>query len=197
MFNFVIAMNLPLASSLEISGEKMNGSRGWYLQGTGRGQVTLQETQGERSPLSDVFSTLVRADTMQNGRSRSVSMESFLVLLLEIRGCSTLEEAIQAFTKEERIDDQVSKKSSFVRLPRSLIIGLNRFGFDMYTVEPVKIGDVLHYPEVLTMEAGQRGTSSARLLSTRGRHRRVGTMCVGRAYSTGHGCCSTTITCRR
>ena len=90
-------------------------------------------------------------------------MESFLVLLLEIRGCSTLEEAIQAFTKEERIDDKVSKKSSFVRLPKSLIIGLNRFGFDMYTVEPVKIGDVVQYPEILTMEAAVSGTARYQL----------------------------------
>jgi ubiquitin C-terminal hydrolase len=124
---------------------------GWKTQGKNRGHIKLQETQGRESPLTDIFSTKVHSDTRQNGCSRTVSRESFLVLPLSISGIRTIEEAIDAFVREEKIEESVTKQNSFSCFPKSLIIGLKRFTFDANAGYSVKLHDVVAYPDVLTM----------------------------------------------
>lgn len=130
---------------------------GWITQGTGRGGIILQETQGDMSPLSDIFDSLARADTLQNGKSRSVATESHLVLPLPIRGIKTVEEAIEQFTKEEIIcrekgQPTISKKNTFISYPKSLIIGLKRFDFDPIEMNAIKLLDIVEYPDVLVLK---------------------------------------------
>jgi ubiquitin C-terminal hydrolase len=123
----------------------------WQVQSTGRGQIRLDETQGAQSPLSQVFLTLQRVDILQNGKSRNVKDEGYLVLPLDIRGCRTVQLAIEAFVSEERIDEALSKRKPFVALPRSLIICLKRFEFDPRTKVSVKLHDFVEYPELLEL----------------------------------------------
>jgi uncharacterized UBP type Zn finger protein len=94
---------------------------------------------------------MIRAETKQADVTRSVSLESFLVLPLEIRGIKTIEAAIEAFESEERIEGQISKKNSFRTLPHSLIIGLKRFYFDPYQGYSVKLHDIVQYPDILKL----------------------------------------------
>jgi ubiquitin C-terminal hydrolase len=124
---------------------------GWQVQGTRRGHIRPDETQGAQSPLSQVFLTLQRVDILHNGMSRNVKDEGYLVLLLDIRGFRTVQLAIEAFVSEERIDEALSKRKPFVALPKSLIICLKRFEFDPKTKVSLKLHEFVEYPEVLEL----------------------------------------------
>ncbi|OHT01034.1 Clan CA, family C19, ubiquitin hydrolase-like cysteine peptidase [Tritrichomonas foetus] len=124
---------------------------GWRVQGSNRKGIFIQETQGDLSPLSDVFATIIQSDTMEKGVTRSANKESLVVLPLPIRGINTLDDALKQFTSIERIDANISKKSTFLSTPKSLIIGLKRFDYDLYTCTPIKLKQIIEYPDVLTM----------------------------------------------
>lgn len=123
----------------------------WKVQGSNRKTVTLQETQGEMSPLSDVFSTIIQSDTMENTVTRSANKESLVVLPLSIKGCQTLDDCLAQFTSVERIDSKVSKRTIFLLTPKTLIISLKRFSFDPITITPIKLTNIIDYPDILTM----------------------------------------------
>lgn len=178
---FLNALHEEQLALMNLAPPAEDAEEGWKVQGKGRGQVTLHQTQGKMSPLSGVFSTLIHSDTRENGHTRNVSLESFLVLLLEIRDVGTIEEAISAFVREEKINERVSKKNSYASLPRSLIIGLNRFAFNQFTAEPEKLNNVVEYPDVLTME-GSVGRTARYVLSAIVEHK-------GDTPSGGHYVC--------
>lgn len=160
------------------------GDGEWFGQGTGRGHMKIRETQGDMSPLSDIFSTVVRAETLQGGRSRNLAKESFLVLLLQVRGMATIEDAIAAFEREEEVpgSERVSKKNSFMILPKSLILGLKRFYYDRQAKEPVKMCDFIEYSDTLSIASPLGGAPVEYQLSAIVEHQ-------GRTAVGGHYVC--------
>ncbi|KAK8841119.1 Ubiquitin carboxyl-terminal hydrolase 24 [Tritrichomonas musculus] len=128
-----------------------NDNDGWRVAGSNRKSIKLTETQGEFSPLFDIFATLIHSDTMEHNVTRSVNKESLVVLPLAIRGVTKLSEALEQFTSIERITETITKKATFYFLPKTLIIGLKRFDFDPFNSQLVKIRQIIEYPDVLTM----------------------------------------------
>jgi hypothetical protein len=129
----------------------------WKVQGAGRGHMPLQQLRDPESPLLAIFSTLVRANTLQNGKSRTVADDRFLVLPLQIQGIKDLQEAIQAFTAEQKVEEGLSQKYIFLQCPRSLIIGLKRFEYDPGRGRQSKLTQLIEYPEMLTVEGTTKG----------------------------------------
>jgi len=121
----------------------------WKTEGTGRKNIVVTETQGEFSPLSDLFSSIVRSETLSFKKSRSMNTESNLVLPLPIINITKLEVALSKFVEEEQITDEISKKTSFMKFPMSLIIGLKRFSYNDYGL--IKLKHIVEYPEILSL----------------------------------------------
>ncbi|KAH0794146.1 ubiquitin hydrolase B [Histomonas meleagridis] len=138
--------------SLAPEDEKASNNGPWKTAGTNRRNIVLQETQGEQSPFTDIFVTMVRSDTLENGRSRTVSKESHLVIPLPIQGHKTLYECIDAFVAEEIITNSISKKTTFLSFPKSIIFGLKRFAYDPFVDRSIKLFDEVEYPEILVLE---------------------------------------------
>lgn len=132
---------------LESFGQFKKESGGWMAKGIGSRKVSVSDECVKESPITTIFGCLVRADTLSNGRSRSVGHEPYLVLPLQV--AETLDESIKIFLAEEKVDDTISKKNSILSLPASLVIGFKRFAFDGEGV--TKLNDFIAYPPVLTL----------------------------------------------
>lgn len=152
------------------------------VAGTGKKSTTLLETQGKQSPFSDIFVTLTHSNTLQNGKTRTVTKESHLVIPLSIQNIKTLEEAIDAFVAEEKITKEISKKSTFISFPKSIIFGLKPFTYNVYTGKPVKLKNDVSYPEILTLKRPFDGVPINYQLSAIVEH-------IGQSPESGHYVC--------
>lgn len=112
----------------------------------------IVDTQGKLSPLSHIFATFTRSETLDNHKLRSVNAEINLVLQLPIYGIKTLNQALRKYVEEEQITDTISKRSVITSLPMSLIIGLTRFGYNEYGM--TKLTGIVEYPEILKLDVG-------------------------------------------
>lgn len=124
---------------------------GWRVSGSNRKSIKLTETQGDISPLYEIFATLIHSNTMERDVTRSVNKESLVVLPLSIGNVNNLDDALEHFTAIEKITDTISKKSTFYSLPKTLIIGLKRFDYDQINYQPIKLCQFIEYPDILTM----------------------------------------------
>jgi ubiquitin C-terminal hydrolase len=157
LMHFLNSLHEEILAVISLAPLPVTEEDGWKIQGTAGGRpVPLQEIPGAQSPLFDIFSTLVQAETIQGKRSRTISNDPFLLLPLEVRGHRTLDDALQAFVKEDIIEGDVSKKNRFVGFPRSLIIGFKRFEFDPQRGSQSKIQERIEYPEFLVPAEGRR-----------------------------------------
>ncbi|EAY10909.1 Clan CA, family C19, ubiquitin hydrolase-like cysteine peptidase [Trichomonas vaginalis G3] len=111
----------------------------------------IVDTQGKLSPLSKIFATFVRSETLDHHKVRSVNAEVTLVLQLPIYEIKSLGQAIRRYLEVEQITDTISKRNHLTALPMSLIIGFTRFGFNDYG--PMKLTGIVEYPEILRLEA--------------------------------------------
>ncbi|EAY21039.1 Clan CA, family C19, ubiquitin hydrolase-like cysteine peptidase [Trichomonas vaginalis G3] len=128
-------------------GDIKQDAGGWQAKGIKSGRITVSDECVKRSPITHIFGTIVRADTLSNGHSRSVGHEPYLVLPLDLS--PTLEESIENFLKFSDVDDGTSKKNSFLSLPSSIVIALKRFAFDGTGV--IKRDDIIKYPSKLRL----------------------------------------------
>ena len=158
---------------------KIDNETPWKTQGSNRGLIEVSETQGDKSPLSSIFSILVHSDTLSFHKSRSMNKESHLVLPLAITNIFNLNLAINKFLEEEQITDEISKKYSILNLPESIIFGLKRFGFNEYG--PSKLTHIVEYPEILEMNT-INGMKNQYQLSAIVVH-------IGQSPSSGHYIC--------
>jgi ubiquitin C-terminal hydrolase len=153
LMHFLNILHEEILNLIKIEPPPIEDDSGWRVQGTGRRRVPLQETHDTLSPLSDLFAILVRAETLDHGKSRTMASEAHLLLPLEIREKKTLEEAIESFTSKVEVSAQVSKVDYFETLPQSIIFGLKRFAFDQTAKETVKLHNKVEYPEILGLKA--------------------------------------------
>lgn len=179
---FLNLLHEEVLALMRLGAAPADGSAAPRVGGAGRNSAPLRETQGEQSPLSDVFVTMVHSHTLQNGRTRTITKESHLVVPLPIEGVKTLEEAIAAFAAEEKITSDISKKTSFVSFPKSLIFGLKPFAYDVYTDRAVKLKNEVSYPEILTLQRPIDGAPIRYQLSAIVEH-------IGQSPESGHYVC--------
>ena len=120
---------------------------GWKMQGINTGHITIANDAVEDSAITEIFGCTVRADTLSNGKSRSIGQEPYLVLPLQVS--KSVDESLRLFLTEEKVDDTISKRNMILSLPFSLIIGLKRFAFD--GTGPTKLNEIVDYPSILTV----------------------------------------------
>ena len=134
--------------TLESFGEfKDEEKGGWQAKGINTGKLLVSDQCVKKSPITDIFGCMVRADTLSNGKSRSIAHEPYLVLPLQIT--DSIDDSIKLFLSEEQVSETISKKNTILSLPSSIIIGLKRFAFDGNG--PTKINDIVKYPKILTL----------------------------------------------
>ena len=86
---------------------------GWRVSGSNRKSIKLTETQGDISPLYEIFATLIHSNTMERDVTRSVNKESLVVLPLSIGNVNNLDDALEHFTAIEKITDTISISQYF------------------------------------------------------------------------------------
>lgn len=132
---------------LEGYGNFKQEAGGWQTKGINSGRITIADDAVKKSPITHIFGSIVRADTLNNGHSRSVGHEPYLVLPLDLY--PTLEESIDHFLNFSDIGDGTSKKNAFLSLPDSIVISLKRFAFDGAGV--IKRDDFVKYPKEIRL----------------------------------------------
>ena len=152
LLDFLSKLHEELMSIMSLGTPKENDG-GWKVQTSSRKNVPLTETQGDESPLRKIFSTIIKSETKDKTVTRTVNKESLDVLPLPIRDVNTLDEAIQKFQELEYIEGTISKKATFSSTPKSFIIGLKRFEFDLESLTPIKIDKIIEYPDILTVKS--------------------------------------------
>ena len=144
---FLNQLHSELRALEAFGGIKDTSKGGWKMQGINTRSITVADECVEISPITDIFGCMVRADTLSNGKSRSIGQEPYLVLPLQVE--KTLDDSIKLFLTEEKVTDTISKRNMILSLPSSIIIGIKRFAFDGQG--PTKIGSIVEYPQVLTL----------------------------------------------
>eukprot|EP00172_Hildenbrandia_rubra_P002118 Plantae.Rhodophyta-Hildenbrandia_rubra.ctg2781.p1 GENE.Plantae.Rhodophyta-Hildenbrandia_rubra.ctg2781~~Plantae.Rhodophyta-Hildenbrandia_rubra.ctg2781.p1 ORF type:complete len:770 (-),score=108.19 Plantae.Rhodophyta-Hildenbrandia_rubra.ctg2781:3122-5431(-) len=155
----------------------INGTRSlldWSVVGVGGKKVRdrdFDDGNQRKTVASELFGGLTLSEIVHTGKGRNTGghnrrFERFYSLGLEVgNGTSSIEDGLQKYFREERLDSGMVKNLDIVTWPKVLVIQLMRFGYRKETNEVEKIPQRCSYPEFLDVEDSPR-------ISTRGRGRR-------------------------
>jgi len=112
--------------------------------------------------LNDVFRVEVKREITCTKEHSTTGVEYFQTLSVEIHKRPNLYEALNGFFEGEKIRDfkctgcqaevEITKQLSIKQLPKTLVIHLKRFQFDVETATRKKIYDRFEYPSELDMK---------------------------------------------
>ncbi|EAL69791.1 ubiquitin hydrolase B [Dictyostelium discoideum AX4] len=155
--------------------------------------ITNSQQELPKTPISQIFSGVLRSSFNRTGSKESITVEPFYCLHLDIRPeeINSLEDALKFFMKPEiiegytcstkKIEISASKSWSFESLPRILIVHFKRFAFESDTSK--KLDKLIRFPTQLSLSTASNHQTQKKysLFSVVSHH--------GRGLSQGHYTC--------
>ena len=128
-------------------------------------ETQLKPMKGQENLLKENFGgTQWNQIICQQCKTVSERAEDSLVLPVEVKGKSTVEESLKLFCKGEMLDGDSQyycetcsakcdalKRACVGEVPNTLIMHLKRFEFDLETMRKIKVNDHLQFPMELDM----------------------------------------------